>query len=216
MGAFTHASGMITLESVLDLMRAQPDPVETTSPLVAIFREKSIRIVGTVNDPLFCAADVAAHVGDIEHYSRRIKTFIAGEHFTSHEMTDSRGHCRKMMFLTEFGLYKYLIQARGAIADEFQRFVFNLLRDERKRTVDSLQLALKITKSQLEESQREKAMILVNEEKIYRAANDARTLVLEQTKEIAKLRKAQYDLEDANFMKQMGRSHLMNRDDAGY
>jgi prophage antirepressor-like protein len=183
------------------------------TPLVALFEAILIRILGTVDDPLFCARDVAAHVGDVAHYARVVNRYTLGEHTQKIEITNSRGELRPAVFLTEAGVYKYLLQAKGEKAEEFQRFVYKLLKEERKKTVDSIQLALKIEQTKNEELKREKSSLQRSEARLYQAANDAKGKVAEQAREIAKLRKAKSAAEDAAYLRSMGRGHLVKSDE---
>lgn len=116
---------------------------------------------------------------------------------------------RPALFLTEAGLYKYLLQAKGAKAEEFQRFVYKLLKEEKKRTVDAIQLALKIERSKNVELQCIKSSLERNETRLYKAANTARETSAQLEMRVAKLKKAKNATEDAMFMRSMGRGHLM-------
>jgi uncharacterized protein (DUF305 family) len=107
------------------------------------------------------------------------------------------------------------MQAKGEKAEDFQQFVYNLLKEERKRTVDATQLLLKITQTQLEETRREKASLQRKEASLYRAANDAREKNRELTKEVAKLRKAKNAAADAEYLRSMGRGHLIEETESG-
>jgi prophage antirepressor-like protein len=194
-------------KSIRTESKVNPEPEKTTcinslTPLVALFQAILIRIFGTVDDPLFCALDVATYIDDAAHYARIVSKYIAGEQVQRHKMADKTGRMQLSYFLTEAGVYRYLMQAKGEKAAEFQQYVYKLLKEERKRTVDSLQLALKITQTKLEETKRREASI-------YRVANDAREKNAELTKEVAKLRKEKHAAANADFLRSMGRGHLV-------
>jgi prophage antirepressor-like protein len=191
--------------------------VETNplTPLVALFQAVLIRILGTVDDPLFCALDVAVYIDDGHNYMRIVSKYTPEKFVQKHKATDAMGRQRLTYFLTEAGVYKYLMQTKGEKAEEFQQFVYDLLKGERKRTVGATQLLLKITQTQLEETKREKASLQRKEASLYRAANDAREKNAELTKENAKLRKVKNAAADAEYLRSMGRGHLVEEADAG-
>lgn len=127
---------------------------ESLTPLVALFQEKSIRILGTVDDPLFCATDVAAHIRD-KHFERALVKFPE-RFFCWRPACDSIGRPQKTKFFTEAGLYKYLLQSKQKGAEPFQLFTYDLLTAERKRTVDSVKLALKLKETEVAEQTEKK------------------------------------------------------------
>ncbi len=189
--------------------KQQPKQPENITPLVAIFQEKSIRILGTVEDPLFSAADVAAHIDDA-NYARKIAKYVPGEYMQLMLAVDAGGvRKRPMQYLTEYGLYKYLTQAKGPKAEDFQRFVYYLLKEERKRTVDSIQLALRIAKTQLEESRREQEFLKREQSGLLTAVNTARGTVAKLTRANKTLQNAKNAAADAEEMRRMGRRHLV-------
>lgn len=168
------------------------------TPLVAIFEEKSIRILGTVEDPLFSVADVAAYIDDTHNCARVICKYAIGEYKQRVNDGPALGGRPSLWYLTEAGLYKYLLQAKGEKAEEFQRFVYKLLKGERKRTVDSLRLAIKIGQAKLSE-------VRQNEEKLYRVANRMREENTDLKKKNKKLLRDKQAREDADFLQVMGR-----------
>ena len=140
-----HAEEVVEVEA-----KAVPEPV---SPLVALFQARGIRILGTADSPLFCASDVAKHIGDM--HSRRIFLRDTPEVYIRWEvLLDALGHRQRVRCLTESGLYRYLFKSPCPLAEPFQNYVYALLTAERKRTVDSIQLALKISQTKLEDTQR--------------------------------------------------------------
>jgi prophage antirepressor-like protein len=148
------------------------EPAEEITPLVKLFQERAIRVRGTIEQLRICGADVGAHIGD-KHYNRIIANY-ADKYLERISSVGTNGRPCKMLYLTEAGLYKYLLQSKGEEAEEFQDFVFDLLTAERKRTVDSIQLALKISQTEIEETRREKASMGRRETALYAAVNNAR------------------------------------------
>lgn len=192
--------------SQYDVAMGEPNYPQEITPLVAMFRERGIRIFGTVEDPLFSALDVATHIGDAVNYIKIVNKYTPGEYTQKIEATNARGEKRLTLFLTEPGLYKYLLQAKGPIAEEFQRFVYGVLKAERKRTVNEVWLALRISQSKNEDLLRMKASLERNEQRLYKAANDAREKSAELAKENAALRKAKNAAADDAYLARMGRS----------
>lgn len=191
---------------------AEAEPGDIT-PLVAMFRERGIRIFGTVEDPLFSALDVATYIGDEHDYMRVVSKYSA-EYALKMDAVNARGAKRLTWFLTEAGLYKYLLHAKGPKAEDFQTFAYGVLKKERKRTVDGVWLALRIAQSKNEELQRSKESLERNEARLYKAANDAREKNMALTKEVAALRKAKARVADAAYLTSMGRGHLVEDSEA--
>jgi hypothetical protein len=54
-----------------------------------------------------------------------------------------------MLFFTEKGLYRYLLQSRRVKAEEFQDYVYDLIISERQRTVDAALLDAKLARDAL-------------------------------------------------------------------
>jgi prophage antirepressor-like protein len=131
------------------------DPI---TPLAALFQERGIRIMGTVDEPTFVATDVAKHIEDVNN-SRTFRKKMTDEYIQMGPACNSRGEIRIVHFLTEAGIYRYLLQSKKPLAEEFQLFTYDLLTKERKRTVDGARLALKIEKTKREALQRENAVI---------------------------------------------------------
>jgi uncharacterized protein (DUF305 family) len=104
------------------------------------------------------------------------------------------------------------LQSKGEKAEAFQQFVYTLLKKERKRTVDAIQLALKIEKTENEELRRAKALLQRSEANLFRVVNDEREKNSELTKEVVKLRKAKHAAADADYLRSMGRSHLIEEE----
>jgi len=189
-------------------MPADPEPADAAAeadvtPLVALFQARNIRILGTVEDPLFCAFDVAAYIGNTHNYMRIIKKYTPGKHVTVLEMPNANNERRRFSFFTETGLYRYMMQAPGEKAEEFQEFVCELLKAERRKTVDNLKLTIRISQTRIKVLQQ-------NEEQLCVAANDARADSSRMAKELATLRKEKLAAESAAYLMSMGRGHLID------
>jgi prophage antirepressor-like protein len=162
---------------------------ESITPLVALFQEKGIRILGTVDYPLFCALDVARHIKD-EHCERILHKLP--DKFTRWgPACDALDRPQRSRFLTEEGLYKYLLQSGQKLAEPFQLFTYDLLTAERKRTVDGARLALKIERSRVTELEREKAA-----EKVLRRAE---RIQLTETMRAVNTARAELNIEQAQL-----------------
>lgn len=183
---------------------AEAKHTEEITPMVAAFEAKGIRIRGDVDEPLLCCADSATYIGDT-NYLQKIKKYTIDEHIKILETTDIRGQRRQMRYFTEYGFYKYMTQSKGEKAEEFQRFVYDLLRTERKRTVDSVKLALKIAQTEADELRKEKASFERRQTSVMRAANDAREQVTSLKAEVKSLRRSKNAAADAEEMRLMGR-----------
>jgi prophage antirepressor-like protein len=169
------------------------------NPMARIFWDKHIRILGTVVDPLFCAKDIAAYIGDA-NYKRTLKgyelaaTEATGAYICTIPASDAMGRPRNTLYLTEKGLYRYLLRSDLPKAIEFQSYVYDLLKAERKRIIDSSLLALKIEKTRSAELQRaadravlEKRMARSETDDVMRVANDARIEVKKANAKLAYL-----------------------------
>jgi len=178
---------------------AQP---EEKNPLVELFLSKTIRVVGTVKDPLFCAADVAAHIGD-KHYRQtltaysRVETSKTGAYVHKIETKDKGGDMKPMWYLTEGGLYRYLLRSNREEASDFQSYVYDILRIERDRVVDARELANKIQKetfvlkindlnARLEESNTRHCIARSDADRAMRIANGLRADLKRSTNQAAK------------------------------
>jgi len=112
------------------------------APLRVYFESRNITISGTVNYPLFKTKDVATYIDDV-NYARTVMGYDK-RYATKMYCKDPNGKSRVTYFLTERGLYKYLLQSHRPKAEEFQEWVFDLLSDLRIRTIDATKLAAKI------------------------------------------------------------------------
>lgn len=187
------------------------EPSDEITPLMKLFQERKIRIRGTLEKLLICGADVGCHIGD-KNYDRQIKKYAPGKYVEIVMSVGTNGRRCQMLYLTEAGLYKYLLQSKREEAEEFQDFVFDILTAERKKTVDSIQLALKISQTENDELRREKASLQREKSsaerkqmELYKAVNSARETSARLQKTNNSLVKQKHAAADAEEMRLCGR-----------
>lgn len=168
--------------------------IERMTPLVALFYTRDIKILGTVCEPLLCAADVAKYIKD-KHSTRIFLNQTPDSYIRWIMVKDAQGQTRRTRYLTEAGTYRYLLRSTLPGAEAFQTFTYDLLKTERKNTVDSIQLAIKIEKTRIEELEREKLSIqasahyMMNEmDRSFQAVNDARYTTAKSKAHLKELR----------------------------
>lgn len=125
-------------------MSVQSATVTTTNKdiFTVYFEEQNIRVTGDPLKPLFAAVDVGARIGD-DNIRRKLKTYTDKYH-TRNRYTDKLGRSVEMSFLTERGLYKYLLQSTRPEAEAFQDWVYDRLCEIRLQIVDAAALETKI------------------------------------------------------------------------
>ena len=96
-----------------------------------------IIIKGTVTDPLFRASDVGV-VLDITSIRTSITDFDESEKRVVHTM-DNTGRLQDITFLTEKGLYKVLFRSRKPIAQKFQNWVCEVIKEIRLKGIYKMQ-----------------------------------------------------------------------------
>jgi prophage antirepressor-like protein len=180
--------------------------------LASLFAEKKIRIRDTVADPLICGVDLASYIGDA-NYGRTFKAYTDAMHIQHLPTADAQGRQREMLYLTEAGAYKYLLQSRLAKAEPFQLYVYSLLKDARQAEVDVTQLKAKIARSEAEalrtETNEERARATA--ERARATAAEARALLSEH--ELAKRRAEDAGLPNAAEYEDFSRRHGLTRFD---
>jgi prophage antirepressor-like protein len=95
-----------------------------------------IVIKGTVTDPLFRASDVGV-VLDISNIRTSITDFDESEKVV--RTTDTLGGAQEVTFLTEKGLYKVLFRSRKPIAQKFQNWVCEVVKEIRLTGIYKMQ-----------------------------------------------------------------------------
>ena len=153
--------------------------IEEKNPLVAVFIDKKIRVIGTVKHPLFCGVDVGDHLGD-HNYNIKLKAYVSsettetGSYIVTKLVTDKMGRSRETLYLTENGLYRYLMRSNTTKAAEFQAYVYGVLQKERERVVDAVQLALKISNGRCLEATSQCRLARSDADRAMQVANDLR------------------------------------------
>ena len=99
-----------------------------------------IVIKGTVNDPLFRASDVGV-VLDIASIRSVLRDFDESEKVV-HSM-HTLGGTQEVTFLTEKGLYKVLFRSRKPIAQKFQNWVCEVIKEIRLKGIYKIQSEIK-------------------------------------------------------------------------
>jgi len=111
-----------------------------------------IVIKGTVNDPLFRASDVGV-VLELSNIRMSIADFDESEKVVS--TTDTLGGTQEVTFLTEKGLYKVLFRSRKPIAQKFQNWVCDVIKEIRITGIYNMQKEIDKKQEDLEEKQEE-------------------------------------------------------------
>ena len=112
-----------------------------------------IVIKGTLDDPLFRASDVGV-VLDISNIRTSIVDFDESEKRAVHT-TDGTGRLQDITFLTEKGLYKVLFRSRKPIAQKFQNWVCDVIKEIRVTGIYNMQKEIDKKQEELEEKQEE-------------------------------------------------------------
>jgi prophage antirepressor-like protein len=133
-----------------------------------------IVIKGTPQDPLFRASDIG-NILDITNIRTSIKDFSDREKVV-HTMTTSGGN-QHVTFLTEKGLYKVLFKSRKPIAEQFQDWVCEVIKEIRLTGEYKLNKVVEELQHQLEEKenelyQKDHAHFLHNHNKFLQLFND--------------------------------------------
>ena len=122
--------------------------------------EYKITINGTFEEPLFRASDIA-NILDIKSFYTSITDFNENEKIYIN--IETPGGKQDVCFLTERGLYKLLFRSRKPIANEFQNWVCDVIKEIRINGKYDLQKELEDKQKELENKQKE--VELLKEEK---------------------------------------------------
>lgn len=137
-----------------------------TQLLVEQFKQFNIEIYGTYETPLFKANDIGELL-EIKKIRTTLTKFDKDEaHIMS--LTDSLGRLQETNMLTEQGLYKILMISRKPIAKDFQKWVFNIIKEIRLNSNKQLENKIK----QLEFHKEPSFEILPFEETVYCNSTD--------------------------------------------
>jgi prophage antirepressor-like protein len=112
-----------------------------------------IPFYGTYINPLFKANDIGELLG-IERIRNSIKDFDKDE-LINMAITDSLGRLRETNMLTEQGLYRFLMTSRKPIAKEFQKWVFEVIKEIRLTGTYKLEQQLSLTQKENDELKKE-------------------------------------------------------------
>ena len=113
-----------------------------------------IVIKGTVNEPLFRASDVGT-VLDMSAIRSVIRDFDETEKVV--HTTHTLGGSQQVTFLTEKGLYKVLFKSRKPIAEKFQNWVCEIIKEIRLNGVYDLQKQLQQKTNEIKSIKDQKA-----------------------------------------------------------
>jgi len=112
-----------------------------------------IVIKGTLDDPLFRASDVGV-VLDMVNIRATIVDFDESEKRAVNTV-DGTGRLQDITFLTEKGLYKVLFRSRKPIAQKFQNWVCEVVKEIRVTGIYNMQKEIDKKQEELEEKQEE-------------------------------------------------------------
>ena len=97
--------------------------------IIKKFNDKyNVKILGTIENPLFKATDVSEILG-INNIYMTIKDYTIDEKILIPIQT--AGGIQNVIFLTEFGLYNVIVCSHKPLAKEFKKWVFNVIREIR-------------------------------------------------------------------------------------
>ncbi len=123
-----------------------------------------ITIKGTYEDPLFRASDVGL-ILEIKNIHSTINDFNNNEKVI-HTM-DTLGGPQEISFLTERGLYKLLFRSRKPIANQFQNWVCEVIKELRLKGKYELEKKLKETEEELSRYQKRNKIRYEKKDRIY-------------------------------------------------
>lgn len=123
-----------------------------------------IIIKGTVNDPLFRASDIGV-VLDIASIRSVLRDYDESEKVV-HTM-HTLGGSQEVTFLTEKGLYKVLFRSRKPIAQKFQNWVCDVIKEIRVTGIYNMQKEIDKKQEELEKTKDEMASLEDTKKKEY-------------------------------------------------
>ena len=136
--------------------------------IVKAFNENDLHteiiIKGTVNDPLFRASDIGV-VLELSNIRMSIADFDESEKVVS--TTDTLGGTQDVTFLTEKGLYKVLFRSRKPIAQKFQNWVCDVIKEIRVTGIYNMQKEIDKKQEELEQTKGEMASLEDTKNKEY-------------------------------------------------
>jgi prophage antirepressor-like protein len=126
--------------------------------IVKAFNENNLHtnivIKGTYNEPLFRASDIG-EILEMTNIRATVQNFDNSEKVVN--SIDTLGGCQNMIFLTEKGLYKVLFKSRKPIAEKFQNWVCEVIKEIRLNGIFDLQKQIEIQKTEMEKLEDKKS-----------------------------------------------------------
>jgi prophage antirepressor-like protein len=138
--------------TLLENNQIQLDNINSDNLLIKQFNGLNIQVYGTYDEPLFKAKDIGDLLG-MSNIREVIKNFNNKQKVVS--LTDTLGGQQNTTFLTEQGLYKVLMRSRKKIAEQFQDWVFDVIKQIRLKGKYDLEKKLEERNKQIEETTRE-------------------------------------------------------------
>jgi prophage antirepressor-like protein len=142
--------------------------IQLDNLLIKQFNDLNITIYGTYEEPLFKAKDIGDLLG-IKDVLSTVKDFDNDEKGVGYYPTP--GGIQQMVMLKEQGLYKVLMISRKPIAKQFQKWVFNIIKEIRLKGKYDLEEKLKEHQQLLQikelEHQRTQQELVKYKEKTY-------------------------------------------------
>ena len=124
--------------------------INEKSLLVKQFNGLNIQVYGTYEEPLFKAKDIGDLLG-IKDIKSTLRDFDKDEVHSMH-LIDSLGREQETNMLKEQGLYKILMISRKPIAKQFQKWVFDVIKQIRLKGKYDLEKKLEERNKQIEET----------------------------------------------------------------
>mgnify|MGYP001289264812 CR=1 FL=1 len=121
---------------------ASENKSSTPTDLQSLFADKSIRVQGSIQAPLFRASDLAAKLKD-KNYIRALNQYEP-DLIERCDEKNEKGRKVAVIYLTECGAYQYLLQSKSKQAESFQRSIYKMIQAERRRIVDETQLMMRL------------------------------------------------------------------------
>jgi len=128
------------MDIVVNIPQENDNKNQTNQLLVEQFKHFNIEIYGTYEEPLFKAKDIG-NLLEIKNINSTLRDFKDNEK-GMHSM-HTPGGIQDRVMLTEKGLYKVLMRSRKKIAEQFQDWVFNIIKQIRLNTNNVLQNRIK-------------------------------------------------------------------------
>ena len=147
----TNANTITLLEN--NQIRHQTSNTNINNLLVKQFNGLNIQVYGSYEEPLFKAKDIGDLL-EIKDIKSTIRDFDKDEVHSMH-LTDSLGREQETNMLKEQGLYKILMISRKPIAKQFQKWVFDVIKQIRLKGKYDLEKKLEERNKQIEETTRE-------------------------------------------------------------